>query len=200
MKQFILVALIFLLNAIHAFATETDLFPLKKMAVGMRSSELLKTYPKGTSLFVKTNKTGGVTEALTVFRIEGNKYWDSAAVVVKDSKVMSVGYCRVKNSGQVRTNIGSIYKALEDTLGRTPQKMVVHHLVGRGKRRSPMFVWNMDNGVAAFTHMPLKDYVQSKPFICTLTVAPSVEALQTTHDVAKDEDPADDALFKEAAQ
>ena len=134
-------------------------------------------------------------EGLALCEIENGVYWDSALIKIQNAMVQSWTYVRTKDFDRASRNIGAIHKALVEALNIMPQKKVAYHLLKQGKVRSPVFIWKRGNTFVAFTHSPIKDYEKSQPFICQLTVAPDLESLQQSIDVAKDELDSDSTLF-----
>lgn len=186
-----------LLGGLHAWAADSDLFPLHRLELDMKAADLLKTYPNVKTAFVKKDATGQLTEGLVLCNITNGVYWDSALIKIQAGKIQSWSYVRTKDFDRASRNVGAIHKALAQTLGDTPEKKVVFHLVKQGKLRSPIFIWKIGATIVAFTHSPVKDHKSGETFICQLTIAPNVEVLQGLFDAAKDKKDNDHELFQE---
>jgi hypothetical protein len=181
----------------HIWAADSDLFPLQGLEVGMTATDLLKAYPNVKTAFAKKDAKGQLTDGLVLCDIANGVHWDGALIHVRDSRVQSWGYARTKDFDRAAKQVAVIYKALVQTLGDKPEKMVAFHLVRQGKVRSPMFVWKLGDAIVAFTHSPVKNHKSGEPFICQLTIAPNVEVLHGLLDLAQDRKVNDHELFQE---
>jgi hypothetical protein len=176
---------------------DANLFPLQKLEIGVSVEPLKAAYPGFKEGFVKKNASGETVEGIILLQIEGNAYWDSAVVTIKDSKVESWSYVRTKDFDRVKNDVPRVFGALKKSLGENYERKIVQQLLKQGKVRAPLFVWTLDERQIAFSHTPFKEHKSGDPFICQLTIASKGHPLEKLFESPTLADGKDSQLFED---
>ena len=169
-----------------ALGVEAELFPLKKLELGISSDEFQKHYPNAKLLFPeKKDEDGKILEALWVCEVKNNVFWDAAMAYIKDDKVKSCSYVKHKDFNQARQNVPMIYEKLVEQLGNIHKKLVVEHLSKGHKLKAPLFVWSNETHTVTFSHTPFDKYKSEALFKCELRIMEAKTDLQQRFTILK---------------
>ena len=156
-------------NIINAFQKllpdGTDCFPFSSIKLGMRSFDLLDLYPSKDMLIPKYSESGTLERGLVFYGIYQNIYWDAIAVFIQNEVITSISYFKnnmdlleagnimAYNFDDTAEKVKPLFEQLRRELGNDFEKKITYGQ--RTKERSPMYVWERENDVVAFTHSPI---------------------------------------------
>lgn len=187
-KTFCVIGLLYMCFCSSALAEEKELFPLKKLKLGISSDEFQKHYPNAKLVVSgKKGEDDKILEALWLCEIENNMFWDSAMVYIKGGKVKVWNYLKGKDFYQARQNVPMIYEKLVEQLGDASKRLVVERLSKGSKLKAPLFVWSNETQTVTFSHTPFDRYKSGDLFECRLTVMETESDLQPHFTVLKDD-------------
>lgn len=186
-KTFCVIGLLYMCFCSSALAEEKELFPLKKLKLGISSDEFQKHYPNAKLVLQdKKDENGKTLEALWLCEIENNVFWDSAMAYIKDDKLKTWAYVKAKDFNQARQNVPMIYEKLVEQFGNVHKKLVVEHLSKGPRLKAPLFVWSNETQTVTFSHTPIDKYKSEALFKCELKIMEAKTDLQQRFTILKD--------------
>ena len=174
----------------------TDCFPISNIKLGMRSDELLKLYPTDDMLIPKYSKTGTLEKGIVYYGISKNIYWDMVSIFIQDEVITSISYFKnnmellearnimAYNFDDTAEKVKPLFDKLRKELGDDFDKKITYGQ--RTRERSPMYVWERENDVVAFTHSPVSKLrkgmiSETYRFDFELTLADKIENMHVIH-------------------
>ncbi len=186
-KKSYIAIMLYLCFCSSVLAEEAELFPLKKLELGISSDEFQKHYPNAKLLAQeKKDENGKILEAVWICQIENNLFWDSAVVYIKDDKVKTWAYVKSKDFNQSKQNVPIIYEKLVGKLGNAHKKMVVEHIGKEFRLKTPLFVWESETRIVTFSHTQFDKYKPEDLFKCELRIMEAEADLRQRFTILKD--------------
>ena len=203
MKRIMSCASLLILALCHAFAGDSEIFPLSGITLGMSARELLEKYPTEEILFAEETENKTIEQGMAFYEIPANSYWDTLCVGIDQAKVESLQYFYANkemllqkwNHDKMIENLQPIFKQLKRQLGMAFEKKIIYI---EEKTRCAMYVWKRETDVVGFSHSPVSKYKKGSAFYCNLTIAPTIETLESLRPIATDRVPEDAALWADA--
>ena len=196
MKRINLSIPLLLLTQCHAFADDSEIFPLSDITIGMSSKALLEKHPTEEILVPQRGHDKTLESGIVTYTIPANRFWGSLGVQVIDSKVKSMSYLHFnremvsKNPERISydnvvKNVMPLFKQLTQQLGSDFEKRTKRHSSAK-EIGQVVYIWKREKDVVAFSHNPISLHKTGDFFAYTLTIAPTFEDLNASSPMTAD--------------
>ena len=188
------------------FADNIDVMPLRDI-MGMSSENLQAKYPPENYKFTGNSPDEIPEKGWILYKIDGNEFWDSLMIIIKDSKVEGLVYScigveltsqnfLVQDSGKMVGKIKPLFQKLQNHLGTSFEKKIMTRNSRGTNIRIPLYVWKVKNDYIMFSHTPIALYKEGDVFVCQLNIMPSLDVFAS--EIAIDSFPEDKLLWADA--
>ena len=155
------------------FNSKEELFPLDKVKIRMGVEEFKAIYPDARSGLIPPDDPGRVprdpTSDLLYQKIENNRFWNSAIILVESNKISSCLYVRVPDWELSKENVPDIYRQLIGRFGKESERKVATSDIAEEKK-TPVYLWDVDGLIYTLSHTPFEEYQKGEMFSCALKV------------------------------
>jgi len=159
-----------------SFSESVNLLPLESLEINMSVEELKGRYPDAKWGMVKEDDTGAIEQAIVAQQIIDNRFWSSGLVIVESGKVDSCTYIGKSENIDIdvlKPVVTDIYQQLVQKFGREPEKKVANSDIpelAQLNQKMPVYVWNEDGLIYAFTHKSFSEHHDGEKFSYTLRI------------------------------